>query len=91
MPLPKVSGMTDAWRELALDYVVEPPPEGFESWEEFARSAGIPEAEWGDQSSWIDPAGVGPRLARPSISGSAAQPECSHNVYNPAGQIPGTR
>ncbi len=28
---------------LALDYVVEPPPEGFVSWEEFARSAGIPD------------------------------------------------
>ena len=36
---------------LALGYVVEPPPEGFESWDDFARSAGIPEEEWGEVSS----------------------------------------
>ena len=47
---------------LALGYVVEPPPEGFESWEDFARSAGIPEDEWGAVSSRVDPAGEGPRL-----------------------------
>jgi len=47
---------------LALGYVPEPPPEGFESWEEFARSAGIPEADFGEVSSRIDPAGEGPRL-----------------------------
>jgi Glyoxalase-like domain len=47
---------------LALDYVVEPPPEDFVSWEEFARSVGIPEAEFGEVASRIDPAGEGPRL-----------------------------
>ena len=47
---------------LALGYVAEPPPEGFVSWEEFARSAGIPEARFGEVSSRIDPAGEGPRL-----------------------------
>jgi len=47
---------------LALGYVPEPPPEGFESWEEFARSAGIAEADFGEVSSRIDPAGEGPRL-----------------------------
>ena len=47
---------------LALGYVAEPPPEGFGTWEEFARSAGIAEAEFGDQASRIDPAGEGPRL-----------------------------
>jgi hypothetical protein len=53
--------LAEFWR-LALDYVVEPPPEGFESWEEFARSAGIPEEDFGEVSSRIDPAGEGPRL-----------------------------
>ena len=53
--------LAEFWR-LALDYVVEPPPEGFESWEEFARSAGIPEEEFGEVSSRIDPVGEGPRL-----------------------------
>ena len=47
---------------LALGYVVEPPPEGFESWEEFAGSIGIPEEEFGEVASRIDPAGEGPRL-----------------------------
>jgi Glyoxalase-like domain len=42
---------------LALGYVSEPPPEGFESWEEFARSAGIAEEQFGDVASRIDPAG----------------------------------
>jgi len=47
---------------LALGYVTEPPPEGFASWEEFARDAGIPEEDFGAQASRIDPAGEGPRL-----------------------------
>jgi hypothetical protein len=47
---------------LALDYVVEPPPRGFESWEAFARSAGIPEEEFGDVAALIDPVGEGPRV-----------------------------
>jgi Glyoxalase-like domain len=34
----------------------------FRSWEEFARSAGIPEEEFGEVSSRIDPAGEGPLL-----------------------------
>lgn len=47
---------------LALGYVPEPPPEGFASWEEFARDAGIPEHQWDEMASRIDPAGAGPRL-----------------------------
>jgi hypothetical protein len=47
---------------LALDYVVEPPPEGFVSWEAFARSRGIPEEEFGEVAALIDPADEGPRL-----------------------------
>jgi hypothetical protein len=47
---------------LALDYVLEPPPHGFETWEDFGRSIGMPEEEFGDQASVIDPADEGPRL-----------------------------
>jgi hypothetical protein len=47
---------------LALGYVPEPPPEGFVSWEEFARDAGISEEDFGAQASRVDPAGEGPRL-----------------------------
>ena len=47
---------------LALDYVLEPPPNGFETWEDFGRSIGMPEEEFGDQAAVIDPADEGPRL-----------------------------
>jgi Glyoxalase-like domain len=47
---------------VALDYVLEPPPEGHENWEDFARSIGLPEEESGNLASVIDPAGEGPRL-----------------------------
>lgn len=53
--------LAEFW-ELALGYVTEPPPEGFESWEDFARSAGIAESDFGEQASRIDPEGAGPRL-----------------------------
>ncbi|MET7451552.1 VOC family protein [Streptomyces sp. NPDC005574] len=47
------------WCEV-LGYVVPPPPEGFTTWDEYARS--LPPEE---QDSWfacVDPSGVGPRL-----------------------------
>ena len=46
---------------LALGYVPA-APEGFVSWEDFARSVGLPESEFGTQASRVDPAGEGPRL-----------------------------
>ncbi len=53
--------LAEFW-ELALGYVSEPPPEGFVSWEDFGRSIGLPESEFGAQASRIDPEGAGPRL-----------------------------
>lgn len=47
---------------LALGCITQPRPEGFTSLEEFFRSIGIPEEEFGDQWALIDPAGYGPRL-----------------------------
>jgi catechol 2,3-dioxygenase-like lactoylglutathione lyase family enzyme len=46
----------------ALGYVVQPPPPGYESWEEFADKVGIPREKWGDLSAVVDPEGVGPRI-----------------------------
>ena len=46
----------------ATGYVVQPPPEGFDSWEDFATEAGIPEENWNDISACVDPEGIGPRL-----------------------------
>jgi glyoxalase superfamily protein len=48
------------WRE-ALGYAAEPPPPGFESWEEFARANNIPLTA-ADIDSAVDPDGTGPRL-----------------------------
>src|ERR1700685_4070070 len=47
---------------VALGYVTEPRREGFASWEECARDAGIPEEDFGQVASRVDPAGEGPRL-----------------------------
>ena len=53
--------LADFWA-FALDYVLEPPPHGFETWEEFGRSIGMPEEDFGDQAAVIDPADEGPRV-----------------------------
>ena len=53
--------LADFWA-FALDYVLEPPPHGFETWEDFGRSIGMPEEEFGDQAAMIDPADEGPRV-----------------------------
>jgi hypothetical protein len=47
---------------LALGYVEEPPPAGFQTWEEFGRSIGMPEEQFGDQAAIVDPEGAGPRI-----------------------------
>jgi hypothetical protein len=49
------------WAE-ALGYIVQPPPEDFESWEAFADAVGIPEEDRGNLAAVIDPDGTGPRL-----------------------------
>jgi hypothetical protein len=49
------------WRE-ALGYQDQPPPEGYASWEDWARAVGIPEERWGDVAALVDPEGVRPRL-----------------------------
>jgi hypothetical protein len=46
----------------ALGYVLQPPPPGFESWDEFLVKNNVPESEWNSISALIDPDGVGPRL-----------------------------
>jgi hypothetical protein len=46
----------------ALHYVVEPPPDGYSSWDDWARAQGIPEEHWNDAASAQDPGGLGPRL-----------------------------
>ena len=53
--------LTEFWAG-ALGYVAQPPPDGFETWDQFADSVGIPEENRNDISAAIDPEGVGPRI-----------------------------
>ena len=49
------------WAE-ALHYVMQPPPPGFDSWDAWADSMGIPADARNDRSAALDPDGAGPRL-----------------------------
>ena len=50
----------------ATGYVVEPPPDGFPSWNDYWRHVGVSEDELPTDTdaadSIVDPAGVGPRI-----------------------------
>jgi glyoxalase superfamily protein len=47
----------------ALEYVLEPPPEGFATWDDWRRDVGLPEEYLGiGVDSIIDPRGAGPRI-----------------------------
>ena len=49
------------WGE-ALGYVLQPPPDGFDSWDAFADAVGIPEEDRDQLASVVDPDGDGPRI-----------------------------
>jgi hypothetical protein len=49
------------WADL-LGYQLDPPPEGYDSWETWLIHHGIPESEWNSAEAIIDPEGRGPRL-----------------------------
>lgn len=55
----------------ALGYVLQPPPEGFATWDEFADSVGFPEENRNDFSAAIDPEGTGPRFLFERYDGGA--------------------
>ncbi len=44
--------MARFWAE-ALGYVVAPPPEDFDTWDDWYRSVGVPEEELGIGDDWI--------------------------------------
>lgn len=47
---------------VALGYVIQPPPAGFESWDEFADANGIPQENRNDLAAIVDPDESGPRI-----------------------------
>ena len=46
----------------ALGYVLQPPPEGYASWDELLSEMGVPESERNSASAVVDPDGAGPRI-----------------------------
>jgi len=46
----------------ALEYVVQPPPEGFDSWDAALEAWGVPEDRRNERSAVVDPDGSGPRV-----------------------------
>jgi hypothetical protein len=46
----------------ALGYQEQPPPPGYDTWQDWLREQGIPESQWNMANAVIDPDGVGPRL-----------------------------
>jgi hypothetical protein len=54
--------LTGFWAA-ALGYVLEPPPEGFATWDDWRRDIGLPDEELGGGAdSIVDPGGGGPRI-----------------------------
>ena len=49
------------WAEV-LGYQVQPPPPGFDSWDEALSAMNIPPERRNDASALIDPDGTGPRI-----------------------------
>jgi hypothetical protein len=54
--------MASFWK-LALGYTDAPPPEGFDTWEQWLTRFEVPEEEWDDGAALADPAGAGPRIS----------------------------
>jgi hypothetical protein len=46
----------------AIGYVLQPPPEPFESWDQALDAWGVPESERNDRSAIVDREGSGPRF-----------------------------
>ena len=70
----------------ALGYVAQPPPDGFETWDQFADSVGIPEANRNDISASIDPEGVGPRILFERYDGGAPNQRVHLDVNSVGGE-----
>ena len=68
--------LADFWA-LTLGYIIQPPPEGFGSWDDWAQSMGIPEVNWNDARAVVDPDGAGPRLFFQKVpEGKTAETVC---------------
>ena len=54
--------LADFWK-VALGYVDAPPPTGWDTWADWARHFDVPEDEWDDGASLVDPDGAQPPIS----------------------------
>lgn len=55
------AGLSRFWAD-ALGYTLQPPPEGYATWEDALKAYNIPESEWNSASAVVDPEGSRPRI-----------------------------
>ena len=55
------AAVAEFWAQ-ALGYVVQPPPDGFATWQDALAAWGVPKDRWDSASAVVDPDGVGPRV-----------------------------
>lgn len=65
------AALSQFWAQ-TLHYVIQPPPPGHDSWEEFLASRGVPEEQWNSRSAVVDPDGPGPRIFFQRVSEAKA-------------------
>lgn len=55
------AGLARFWTT-ALGYVLQDPPSGFATWQDFLRAEGVPKEDWNAASAVVDPEGDRPRI-----------------------------
>lgn len=55
------AALSGFWAEV-LGFVVQPPPEGFDTWDDALAAMGVPPERRNDASALVDPDGRGPRI-----------------------------
>jgi len=60
--MPRTPAALARFWALALGYVLQPPPAGFDSWPAYVESVGLPADEVERFAALIDPQGAGSRL-----------------------------
>ncbi|MGI9085508.1 MAG: VOC family protein [Aeromicrobium sp.] len=55
------AALADFWAEV-LGYRVQPPPDGFDSWEAALEAFGVPQDQWNSRSAIVPLDGDGPRV-----------------------------
>jgi hypothetical protein len=77
--------LADFWA-VALGYVRQPPPNGYDSWEAFAVDRGIPRDQWDAMDALVDPDGEGPRILFQKVpEGKTAKNRVHLDVHIPGG------